>query len=73
MVLPVSFLSLPQDTERMGVLKEKKEGMIWGTLHDLLVRVVTGNSGHVSNWEQNVLGKPKREEIGGGELLAMIN
>lgn len=52
----------------MGVLKEKKEGMIWGTLHDLLVRVVAGNSGHVSNWEQNMLEKPKREEIGGGEL-----
>lgn len=32
----------------MGVLKEKKERMIWEKLHDLLVK---GKSGRVSNWE----------------------
>lgn len=31
----------------MGVLKEKKEGMIFEKLHVLLVM---GISGHVSNW-----------------------
>ena len=47
MILPVSFLSVSQDT------KGKKEGMIWEKLHDLVVKA---ESEHVSNWEGDCTG-----------------